>query len=202
MGTTGQSFNPGVEPRSDFEVTTRRWLDARPEELTAVGLEPEQLHSWCSSVFMYGDLVERGAPDGLGMTLRVHTKGYLPHSFFFVAQIVDVIPHRFMRVVVTGDFDGVADITVTPDGAGSRFEMHWRIALKHPWLRHLVRTFRWVFVRNHRWAMRHMCRQVEDEVHRRREPGRRIAAERATFPHNFAVFRAWQRRRTSAARWH
>lgn len=193
--------NRGVEPRCDFEVTTRWWLDASPVELTAVALEPELLDRWCSSVFMYGELIDRGAPDGLGMTLRLHTKGFLPHSFFFVARIVDVIPDRFMRVAVTGDFEGVGDVSLMPDGDGCQFELRWRIALKHPWLRPMMRTFQWVFVRNHKWAMRHTCRQLEEEVHRRREPGSQITAERATFPHNLAVFRAWQRHRAAAARW-
>ncbi|MCH9731180.1 MAG: hypothetical protein K0U84_16140 [Actinomycetia bacterium] len=190
----------GSEPTYDFEAKTQRWLDARPEELTAV-MDPENVDQWCPSVFLHSELLDRGQPDGLGMALRLHTKGFLPHSFFFVARIVDVVPHRYMRVVVSGDFEGIADIFIVPDGAGSQFQLHWRIALMHPWLRPLVRALHWAFVPNHKWAVRHICQLVEAEVHRRREPGDQIAQARATFPHNLVAFRNWQRRRASAARW-
>lgn len=205
MGPTSDSAGtPARGARSDltydFESKTQRWLDARPEELTAV-LDPEHVHQWCPSVFLHSEIIERGDPDGLGMALRLHTKGFLPHSFFFVARIVDVVPHRYMRVTVNGDFEGIADIFIEPDGTGSQFRLHWRIALLHPWLRRLVRVFNWAFVPNHKWAVRHICRLVEAEVHRRREPDGQITRERATFPHNLVAFRNWQRRRAAAARW-
>ncbi len=164
-------------------------------------LDPEHADRWCPSVFLHTEIIEQGQPDGLGMALRLHVKGFLPHSFFFVARIVDVVPHRYMRVAVNGDFEGLADIFIEPDGAGSQFRLHWRIALRHPWLRRLVRVLHWAFVPNHKWAVRHTCRLLEAEVHRQREPDGQITQAKATFPHNLVGFRNWQRRRASAARW-
>src|ERR1700694_2273928 len=183
VGSTAESVDwpetaKGPERRYDFEVATRRWLDARPEELTAVVLDPERLHQWCPTVFQ---LVDRGQPHGLGMALRLQAKGFLPHSFSFVARVVDVVPHRFMRVAVSGDFEGVGDLSVVPDGAGCQFQLHWRISLMHP-LRPLVVVFHWVFVQNHKSAMRRTCRLLEAEVHRRREASGQITRARVRVP--------------------
>ena len=201
VGSTAESVDwpetaKGPERRYDFEVATRRWLDARPEELTAVVLDPERLHQWCPTVFQ---LVDRGQPDGLGMALRLQAKGFLPHSFSLVARVVDVVPHRFMRIAVSGDFEGVGDLSVVPDGTGCQLKLDWRLS-GYPWLRPLIRVFHWVFIRNHTWVMRRTFRLLEAEVHRRRDAGGQITRPQATFPHNLALFRAWQRRHSVAAR--
>jgi hypothetical protein len=142
-------------------------LDARPEELTAVVLDPEHLYQWCPTVF---ELVDRGRPDGVGMTLRLQAKGFLPHTFSIVARVVDVVPDRFMRIAVSGDFEGVGDLSVEPDGAGCRLQLDWHLS-GYPWLRPLIRAFHGVFVRNHTWVMRRTFRLLEAEVHRRRALG-------------------------------
>jgi hypothetical protein len=151
----------------DFEVTTCRWLDARPEELTAVVLDPEHLYKWCPTVF---ELIDRGQPDGLGMALQLAAKGFLPHRFSLVARVVDVVPHRFMRIAVSGDFEGTGDLSVVPDGAGCLLQLDWHLS-GYPWLRPLLRVFHGVFVRNHTWVMRRTFRLLEAEVHRRRRLG-------------------------------
>jgi len=195
---------PGEGDRDDydFKLTTVRYLDAQPEELTDVGLDPEQLDKWCSSVFMYGELVERGAADGLGMTMRLHVKGFLPHSFFIVVKIIDVIQHKYMRVAVTGDLEGIGDVTLVPDGAGCQWYLDWRMSITRGWMRPLGRIFHRAFLWNHKWAMNRAARLVVDEVHRRRAAADgQIVEDRATFPHNLVIVRHWQRRRAAASRW-
>jgi polyketide cyclase/dehydrase/lipid transport protein len=199
MGSTPDSVGwpkTGASPDRDydFEVTTTGWLDAHPEELTAVVLEPEMLHQWCPRVFMSAELIDRGRPDGLGIAMHLHTKGFLPPSFSFVVRVIDVMPDRFMRVAVSGDFEGVGDLFVVPDAGGCRFQVDWRISLMHP-LRRLVLLFHWVFAGNHKWAMRRTCRLLEAEVHRRREASGQMTRARARlFPHAPVAFRDPQRR--------
>jgi hypothetical protein len=185
----------------DFDITTEWRLDAQPEELTAIVLDAQLLHIWCPTVFMHGEVTDRGRPDGLGIAIRLHTKGFLPHSFFFVARIVDVIPHRFMRIAVEGDFEGAGELWVEPDTAGGcAARLHWRTSVLHPWLKPLVRVLHPVFVWNHKWAMRRTWRLLQAEVDRRRSAKRGFAKAAATFPHNLAILRNWQRRRAAARR--
>lgn len=198
------TYMPGEVDRDeyDFKLTTVRYLDARPEELTEVGLDPEQLDKWCSNVFMFGEVVDRGAADGLGMTMRLHVKGFLPHSFFIVVRIIDVIQHKYMRVAVTGDLEGIGDVTLIPDGAGCQWHLDWRMSITRGWMRPLGRIFHRPMLWNHKWAMNQAARLVVDEVHRRRAAADgRIAEPRATFPHNLMIVRHWQRRRAAGTRW-
>lgn len=186
----------------DFDIVSRWKFDAKPEELTAIVLAPELLHRWCPTVFMHSELLDRGQPDGLGMSLRLHTKGFLPHSFFFMARIVTVVPGRFLRIAVSGDFDGVGEITITPDDSGNcHAQLHWRTSVLHPWLRPFIRLFHRVFVWNHRWSTRNMARLLQAEIERRRTASRRFTKAQATFPHNLAAYRAWQRCRVAPRRW-
>ncbi len=186
----------------EFDITTLWRFDAWPEELTAIVLDPELIHRWCPSVFMHGELVERGGPDGVGITIRLHTKGFLPHSFFFVARIVEIVPHRFMRIAVSGDFDGVGEISVAPhDPGGCEARLRWRTSVPHPYVRRFVRLLHPVFVWNHKWAMRRAGRLLQAEVERRRSASGRFTREKATFPHSLAAFRDWQRHRAARRGW-
>jgi hypothetical protein len=188
--------------QADFDIATVWRIEAEPEELTAIVLDPELLHLWCPTVFMYGELVERGRADGLGMTMRLHTKGFLPHSFFFVAEIVDLVPHVSMQLALSGDFEGVGSLSVARTGDGwLEARLRWRVVVKQPWIRRLVRLLPWVFTANHKWAVGNARRLIQAEVYRRRRRANTFTPARATFPHNLAFVRAWQRRQSARRGW-
>lgn len=192
----------GGPEKPDFDVVTTWRLEAEPEELTAIVLDPELIHLWCPSVFLDSELVERGGADGLGMTIRLYTKGFLPHSFFFVARIVDLVPHRSMTIAVSGDFEGRGEMLVVPGPDGiCDARLRWRVRVMHPYVRRFVRLFRFVLVANHKWAMRYARRLMQEEVFRRRRHSNGFTRAQATFPHNLPMVRAWQRRRAAHRGW-
>jgi hypothetical protein len=140
-------------------------------------------------------VIERGRPDGLGMTLRVYAKGFMPHCFFFQGQIVDLIRHRYMKIAVTGDFEGTADMSVTPNHDGTcHARFHWTITIRHRYVRWFVKLLYYVFILNHKWSIDMARRLLQQEVYRRRKASNGFTAARATFPHNLAFYRTWQRR--------
>ncbi|MVA98170.1 hypothetical protein GN330_13045 [Nitratireductor sp. CAU 1489] len=188
--------------KPDFDVETHWRLEARPEELTAIVLDPELIHRWCPTVFMGSELVARGRVDGLGMTIRLYTKGFLPHSFFFVARIADLVAHRSMTIAVTGDFDGTGFLSVEPRPGGiCMASLHWRVRVAHPYVGRFVRVFHPVLVANHKWAARRAHRLLQEEVFRRRRLSSAFVRAKPTFPHNLALFQAWQRRRAAHRGW-
>ena len=188
--------------RPDFDITTRWVLEARPEELSAVILEPETLDAWAGAIFLACEVVERGRPDGLGLTIRVHTKGFLPHTFFFGGAVREVVPNRRLVFDVDGDFVGRGAMEVTTAGTGRLVaSFHWQVDVAHPWVRRFVRPLHPVFVLNHRFAMRRLSALIQREVHRRRAGRNAIDRSVPTFPHNLAAYRRWQRRSISARGW-
>ena len=169
----------------DFDIITRWRLRADPEELTNIVLEPQSIHVWCPSVFLDSEVLDRGRDDGLGMTIRLHSKGWLPHAFFCIARIVDLVPHRFMAIEVRGEFEGIGMLWVTPVGNGNcEAVLHWRTNIRHPYVRRLTRLLNPIFVLNHKWAMRRAHRLMQEEIDRRRAGSERVTTARATFPHN------------------
>jgi hypothetical protein len=179
----------------DFDIRTEWWLEADPGELTKIVLDPNLIHLWCPSVFLKSETLDCGQPDGLGMTIKLHTKGWLPHTFFFIAKIVDLVPDRSMVIAVNGDFEGAGTMSVTPQDNGKcRAVLHWRARIRQPYIRPLIHLFHAVFVLNHKWAMRNARSLMQEEVYRRRGKASRFTSAKATFPHNLAFFRRrWHR---------
>jgi len=185
----------------DFDIHTSWVVRAAPRELSDVVLDPDALEHWCPRVFLNVDIVDRGAADGLGMTVRAFTKGWLPHSFHFITRINDLEPHQYMRLDVQGDFEGYATFELKPDGERTRIDVRWRVNSHHPYIKYIARLLRPVFVWNHTWAMRAGARAMQREVDRRRAKRNVFDARRPTFPHNVPVLREALRLRSAPAQW-
>ena len=188
--------------KPDFDIVTHWDMEARPEELTDIILDPAIISRWATTVFLACEVVERGAPDGMGMEIEVHTKGFLPHSFFFGGRVTALDPHRWIAFDVYGDFVGIGRMDVEPAAPGRlTATFDWKVDVAHPWVRRFVRPLHPVFVWNHTWAVRRLARMMQAEVWRRRARQNAIAAPRPTFPHNLVPFRRWQQRRFSSRSW-
>lgn len=92
----------------EFDITHNWTLKAQPEELTGIVLDSSLLHKWGRRIFMRSEILEQGDETGLGMRIRLHSKGWLPHTFLLVATIVDLEPHKWMTVQVEGYLTGMA----------------------------------------------------------------------------------------------
>jgi hypothetical protein len=126
----------------------------------------------------------------------------LPHSFFFVATIVDLVPHRWMRIGVTGDFHGYGDMEVTSTGEHCcEARLRWITTIEHPYLRPIVRAMHPVFEWNHKWSMRATDRMMQAEIARRRATPIVAPPKAPTFPHNIPLVRDWQRRLAAQRGW-
>ncbi|MBO6717769.1 MAG: hypothetical protein JJ913_07430 [Rhizobiaceae bacterium] len=188
--------------RTDFDIVTHWDMEAQPEELTDILLDPQIVSKWATTVFLACQVVNRGEADGMGMEIEVHTKGFLPHSFFFGGKVTALDPHRWMAFDVYGDFVGKGLMTVDPTAPGRlRATFDWKVDVAHPWVRRFVRALHPVFVWNHTWAVRRLSRMMQKEVYRRRARLNEIVEPAPTFPHNLVPFRRWQQRRFAGRSW-
>lgn len=183
-----------------FSIRTEWNLNGRPEELTAIVLDPEQLSHWCRTVFMGCDVVERGDGRGLGMATRVYSKGLLPHSFVFDARVTRIVPHRFLHIDVSGDFEGFGELEVFASGDDMRVAIHWYADCRHPFIGPLSRLLPAVFEFNHRWALARGSVLMQREIDRRRAGLALARPPVPTFPHNVPLLRSLLYRSKVAAR--
>lgn len=187
-----------------FDLESRWHLDASIPEIYAVVRTPESLASWWSSVFMRAEFIEPGGPDLVGLTVRLYTKGLLPHTFQFAARVVKSDLRGAVEIEAWGDFIGRGEIRVRDAPGGVDIRIRWRVLVRQPYIRPLLRLLALVFAANHRWAMRRGREGLQAEIHRRRRhvispPG--TAHQTPSFPHNLgAVQRAFRWTR-SPVRW-
>jgi len=194
------SLSPPPDP--DFDITTHWRLEASPNELSAIVLDAAQLDAWCPNVFMKGTLIDEGNRDGLGITIRLHTKGWLPHSFLFIAKIVELVPNKSMTVAVKGDFNGAGYISITDAGNGHcKASLRWVVTIQQPLVRRIVRILNPVFALNHLWATRQAQRLMQAEIYRRRRGENQFASARPTFPHNIPGFTRLRFGRSAPLTW-
>ncbi len=188
-----------------FRIASNWVVTATPEEVAEILSEPLAITRWWSSVFMDGELIEHGDELGKGCTVRLYTKGLLPHTFQFIARIIDSDAKSSIIVETCGDFNGRGEITLTPHGRKLHVHVLWTVDVKQPYIRPLLGLFKPIFIANHRWAMRRGRIGLTEEIRRRRfvRSGRRVPAPRQapTFPHNLAFIKNRFRWNSKVAAW-
>lgn len=181
--------SPTGEP---FLVRTIWQLDHPVDELRVVLRDPLAITQWWAPVFLHAETVDEGDSERAGYAMRCFTKGFLPHSFQFVARIANVDQDRLV-IETEGDFDGVGTIALASTGPGTEAEVTWSVSVTQPYLRPFLKVFKPVFVWNHRWAMRQgqkgLARLMQDRTVGERE----FRPAAPTFPHNLKWFRTPQR---------
>lgn len=188
----------------EFRLVSNWAVDASFRELLAVVRDPLSLASWWSAVFLRAELIEPGGADLAGLTVRFHTKGFLPHTFQFTARISRADPRGALSIDTWGDFEGTGVVEMRRSARGMVIGIVWQVRVRQPYIRPFLRLLKPVFAANHRWAMRRGREGLEAEVRRRRQgivvrPG--TAFQTPTFPHNLGLVRRTFRWNRDAVRW-
>jgi len=191
-----------MEPLKDFDIQHKWRLETRPEELTDIVLDTACYDKWCARILLAYEIIAPGDAQGRGLSLRFHTKGWLPYSFLFTATIVDLVPHAFMKLKVEGDFEGFGYTEITGhDTTHCDLNLRWHVDVKHPLLRALVPVFRMVMRKNHIWAVNWVGRMMQAEVHRRRQRLNDFAAPPPTFRSVLAILNPGHKSRARRMGW-
>ncbi|MGP1354526.1 MAG: SRPBCC family protein [Parasphingopyxis sp.] len=175
-----------------FLVHTTWRLDHPVDELRLVLADPLAITRWWAPVFLHAETVAEGDAERNGYSMRCFTKGFLPHSFQFVARIANVDEDRLV-IETQGDFDGVGTIALSSTGPGTQAEVTWSVTVRQPYLQPFLKILKPVFVWNHRWAMRQGQKGLARLMQERRESPRKFQPDAPTFPHNLKRFRTPQR---------
>jgi uncharacterized protein YndB with AHSA1/START domain len=164
-------------PSADYEFVTHWRVEATPAEVFAIIDDPPALPRWWPSVYL--EVIERepGDPNGVGRTVDLLTKGWLPYTLRWRLVTLEKVPPMRIVLEAQGDFVGrgvwtfAAGETAAPTG-GTRpvtdVTYDWRIRAEKPLLRSLSWLMKPVFSANHRWAMDRGEESLKLELLRRR----------------------------------
>ncbi len=138
------------------------------EEVKAVMGDGLALPQWWPSVYLEVHEIDPGAPDGLGRTLRLYTKGWLPYTLRWDLSVTRVMSDDGFAIGAAGDLNGAGVWTFEPRGDQVHMTHDWRVSASKPLLRRLSWLLRPAFAANHEWAMARGEESLQLEMRRRR----------------------------------
>lgn len=151
-----------------YEFVTVWRVAGTVDEVKAVLGDAAGLRRWWPAVYLAVDPVEPGGPDGVGRTLDLHTKGWLPYTLRWRLRITEPVTHAGFALEATGDLEGTGRWAFEQDGPEVVITYDWRVSATKPLLRRLGWLLRPAFAANHRWAMARGEESLALEMRRRR----------------------------------
>ena len=159
-----------------YEFLTHWRVEGTREEVVAVLRDALQLPRWWPSVYLDVTLLSEGDADGVGRSVELLTKGWLPYTLRWRFVTTASRGLDGMTLAAQGDFSGTGVWTFTQAGAYVDAVYDWRIEARKPLLRRLTWLMRPAFAANHHWAMRQGLESLRLELARRRAPSAEAAA--------------------------
>ncbi len=173
---------------AQYHFVTRWRVVGTVDEVSEVLGHPEDLARWWPSVYLEVETLDSGDPDGVGRTVRVLTKGFLPYTLSWRFRVVESRrPHGF-TIDAVGDFVGRGVWTFEQSGAWVDITFDWRLRVEKAGVKQLSPVLKPVFAANHRWAMRRGEESLKAELARRRAGGGSVRGES---PPRFAAATGW-----------
>jgi hypothetical protein len=153
----------------DYHFVTEWRVAGTIEEVKDVLGDAESLTRWWPAVYLSLTQVEAGA-DGVGRTVDLHTKGWLPYTLRWRLRITEPMTDTGFALSAAGELEGTGVWTFRQEGPEVVITYDWRIHATKPLLRRLGWLLRPAFEANHVWAMRKGEESLRLELRRRRDP--------------------------------
>ena len=160
----------------DYHFLTEWRVAGTVEEVKTILGDAPSLTRWWPAVYLTVDEVERGQPDGVGRTLDLHTKGWLPYTLRWTLRITEPLTDTGFALSAAGDLEGTGRWTFREDGPEVVITYDWRVHATKPLLRRLGWLLKPAFSANHVWAMGKGQESLRLELRRRRNPGAAVPA--------------------------
>jgi hypothetical protein len=154
---------------AEYTFFTHWRLQATAQEVYEVLADPLELKRWWPSVYLdVKELKPATGPNGVGRTIDLYTKGWLPYTLRWNFTVSESSPPTGFKIVAHGDFEGTGVWELKQDGEHVDVTYDWRISAEKPLLRYGTFVLRPLFSANHRWAMARGLESLELELRRRR----------------------------------
>ena len=167
-----------TDPAATYRFVTVWRVAASIAEVRAVLSDSDSLTRWWPAVYLDVVPVADGGPDGVGRTVEVYTKGWLPYTLRWTLCITETMTDAGFALAASGDLTGTGRWTFAQEGPEVVLTYDWRVAVTKPLLARLSWLLRPAFVANHRWAMARGEESLALELRRRRDPDARVPPPR------------------------
>ncbi len=142
-------------------------LDAQPEEALEILYDYEKFSGWWGDTFLNIGVLQHGPDDLLGTRGTVHSIGFLPYTFRWVAEVI-AADQDHVRLSAHGDFCGTGEFRRPRAGEPGNLVFDWDVLIEEwllkamcPWMRPLYRM-------NHAYALSVGVKRLQREIDLRR----------------------------------
>ena len=151
----------------EFHIPTSWRVRGSAPRVYEILSTPEDFVRWWPEVYLRVREVRPGHANGLGRVIELHTKGKLPYTLSWQAEVLAVDKPRAMSIRASGDLDGCGEWRFRQDGDFVDIDYQWTVYVRKGWMAALAPLLRPVFVANHRWAMQRGLEGLQRELARR-----------------------------------
>lgn len=153
---------------NDYRFATVWMLRGTIEEAAEVLEDVESLPHWWPAVYLGALVDEPGDAKGIGKTVRVLTRGWLPYQLRWTLRVAECESPRRFVIDALGDLAGRGEWNLRQAGEFAELTYDWQVRANKPLLRVFGFALAPLFAMNHRWAMAKGQRSLELEMRRRR----------------------------------
>ena len=140
-------------PPVAFRIPTTWRVRGRIEDVAKVLSEPEEFPRWWGDVYLSVKTLKPGDANGIGQTVTVHSKGWLPYRLNWQGTLVENRMPTSWTVEATGDLVGRGIWTLTQTGDAADVFYDWSVTSDRLLFRLLAPFFSRLMISNHKWAM-------------------------------------------------
>jgi hypothetical protein len=173
-----------MNTHNTYHFVTRWHLDASPEEIYRTLEDVNGLTRWWKSVYLDIRVLEQGQAGGVGKSVELFTKGWLPYTLRWKFRVTHTHFPSGFALEAFGDFVGKGVWTFTPTQTGTEVVYDWQIEAQKPLLRRFSGLIKPIFRMNHEWAMNQGLKNLRLELRRKKGELHVPKPTNPTFPHN------------------
>jgi hypothetical protein len=164
----------GPEPNAIF-LRTRWDLVAEEREVADILSDFLNIQNWWGEIFLNLAVLEQSSGSLVGMRGSVHSKGFLPYWFSWIAEAIEHTPEKCV-LTARGDFVGTATFRRPLPGETGSFYFDWNVLIEEPRLKPLCPAILFLCHLNHAYALSIGRLRMQEEIHRRRDHQRPIVS--------------------------
>jgi len=177
-----------------YHFITHWRVESTVEEVFDILSEAQELARWWPSVYLEVKVLNSGDKNGVGKTVSLYTKGWLPYTLRWQFRVTEANKPFGFSLEAWGDFVGRGIWKLAQDGNQVNVTYDWQIRADKPLLRALSGLFKPLFSANHHWAMARGEESLKLEIQRRHatnDADAKIQPPGPTFPHNIFRSKKW-----------
>ena len=152
-----------MQPR-EFHIPTTWRVKGSAAQVYEVLSKPREFVRWWPEVYLAVREVRAGDANGVGRIVALRTKGKLPYTLEWQAEMVAAQKPQRMSIRARGDLEGRGEWELRQDGEWVQVRYDWTVLATKSWMILLAPLLRPVFVWNHKWAMQRGFEGLQREL--------------------------------------